>query len=455
MKTPSSEGTPVANLDRVILTHWEPEVYSPVKGCHPVHELLFHSLFYGETLIKDSDLVLNAHIKEVLNGDKAFSVFEELLKAGLVRILRVPIPADAHQRPINVDEVARPITARAQEISLRKGLKSARYVVSESDGRFFARLDNVLTAGTRCWRYTRDLPSANPFAELLGSLLSNRTAYELDRFPEFHGIDNRLADVLVRCCNEPGYWIQFLHDRGRPPQVGVATEFYRFGAYSILKTFSSEADNLPARNLIQSVFNTCYCDNEGSAGRWGGRLIEAPLESQLADHDMEAIRVETLTDQRAMEFPIHPGIVDAILRTKQIMSRSFQSSPDDETDLPVGVPILQAEAELIADQLRFLTETFAETVAQEVTVRSRPESLALQAIPVAFEAANQLLGLGILPGIAGLIGTGVAYPGVKLSRAVRVARVKAILEKRLQGAIDVRCSKVQVLSKGARVGSEK
>jgi len=453
METPITTTDPLVTLDRVILTSWEPEVYSPTASQDPLRELVVHALFYQEALIKDSDLILNEHVKRFLSRDEYFEVFRELLNQGLVKILRVPIDPSTLPAPLQADQVAQPITARAREISMRKGLKADLYEPSEADRRFFARVDTVLSGGSHGWRHTRPLPSANPFAELLGDLLANRAAYELNRFQEFSGIDEALADVVVRCCREPGYWLRYVQDAGRPTsRVGESGEFHRFGAYTVLEAFPSGSDNIAAKNLIQSVFNSCYCDNEDSAGRWGGRLVEAPLQSASPGEDTEfdAVRVEPVIEHQSLDFIMHPGIVDVILRTKEKLQAVIVSTPRSGVDLPEGVPIVLAEASSVRMQLQGLAEIFAETLSEKQIGTSKLEAFVWHMVPVVFEVGNEVLGLGAYSGVPAAVGEGIAYPGSRLSRAVRIARRKNVLEARLKSALDVRCSKVTVLRRSTR-----
>ncbi len=50
--------------------------------------------------------------------------------------------------------------------------------------------------------------------------------------------DDNVADVLIRCCEEPRYWIQFFHKKGKSTtKTGQEEKFFRSGAYQVLDVF--------------------------------------------------------------------------------------------------------------------------------------------------------------------------------------------------------------------------
>lgn len=168
------------------------------------------------------------------------------------------------------------------------------------------------------------------------------------------------------------------------------------------------------------------------------------------------MRVEPVIKHQSLDFVMHPGIVDVILRTKEKLHGVTVNAPRRVVDLPAGVPIVLAEAGSIRMQLQGLAETFAETLSEKQIGTTNLEAFVWwQIVPVVFEIGNEFLGLGAYSGVPGAIGEGIAYPGSRLSRAVRVARRKNVLEAKLKSALDVRCSKVTVLRRSTRaeVGS--
>ncbi len=120
MKATKKKSIDAPNSQRLILTHWEPAAYSAKQNPYILQEFIISALVYGEVLIKDTDLVLNKHVNTYLNKKDNYEIFAELLRLGLVRILT--LPPRSYPQNMKTGPSVEPISARAEEISLRKTL---------------------------------------------------------------------------------------------------------------------------------------------------------------------------------------------------------------------------------------------------------------------------------------------------------------------------------------------
>ncbi len=290
-------------------------------------------------------------------------------------------------------------------------------------------------------RIVKPVIEDNPFAKQLGKFLKERERYQLERFPQFKGIDGTIAEVLIKCCDEPGYWIQFLRDQGKiTKKTGDAGKFYRSGAYQVLALFPSNRGIQSIKNLIQSIFNSWYCENEDAHGRWGGKLIEAPYsyhsENEANKAIIEAVKTEVVYTGHKIKLLENPDIGKIILKTKEKMQ--------NEGLLEI-LPTNDVEEKLFRQKWEIIAEIFAENAAQSFTQISKVEKRAWEVAPVIFTAASQLLGFGISTGniILELVSDfGIGYPGPKLSKAVRAAITSQRISHEVSRALETRCSKV-------------
>lgn len=439
MKATKKNNFDATNSQKLILTHWEPAVYSAKQNPYILQELIISALVYGEVLIKDTDLILNKHVNSYLSKKDNYEIFAELLRLGLVKILT--LPPKYYPQNMRTDPSFEPISARAEEVSLRKTLGEMEWTPDDKARRFYKSLDNLLLQSRNGLRIVKPVGEDNPFAKWLGKFLKEREHFQLERFPQFKGIDGAIADVLIKCCDEEGYWIKFLQDQGRTTKkIGEGGKFYRSGAYQVLALFPSNRGIQSIKNLIQSIFNSWYCENENAHGRWGGKLIEAPYsyasESEANEAIIQAVKTEVVYTGRKIKLLENPDIGKIILKTKEKMKNEglFEILPTSEV-----------EEKLFRQKWGIISEIFAENITQSIIKISKAEKRVWEIAPLIFTGASQLLGFGISTGniILELISDfGIGYLGPKLSKAVRAAITSQRISHEVSRALETRCSKV-------------
>lgn len=433
------------NPQRLILTHWEPAAYLASQDTYILQELIISALVYGEVLIKDSDLVLNDHVITHLSHEHNYEIFAELLRLGLVKILTLPI--EYFPQNMSADPSIEPISARAEEISLRKTLGEMIWTPDNKARRLYKNIDNLLLQSPNAIRTVKPMAEDNPFAKWLGKFLKEREHYQLERIPQFKGIDGTIAEVLIRCCDEQGYWIKFLRDHGKTTEkTGEGGKFYRSGAYQVLSLFPDNPGVQSTKNLIQSVFNSWYCENEEAHGRWGGKLIEAPYsyssEDEANEAVIQAIKTEIVYSKRKIKFLENPDIGMIILKTKERMQNE---------GLIETLPSSEIQERLFHQKWEIISEIFAENIAQSITKLSSVEKRVWELAPVVFTGASQLLGFGISTGSLAIVSELITdfiigILGPNLSKAVRAAVTTQRISHEVSRALETRFSKVQLIA---------
>jgi hypothetical protein len=451
MNLSRSKGTqsqvPISGPGKLLLTHWEPEIYLPREIPVLLPELIINALLYGEVLIKDGDLVLNEHIARYLHQEGNFSVFRELIEGGGIKIST--LPQKNYPQKMTADPKITPITARAEEISSRKTFKERVWKPTGMQRSFYAKLDGFLQNNPSSPRPSQGFPAGfNPFADLLAKILVERTNLRLDAIPQFKGIDDELADHFIKFCRGEMDWIQFLRDRGTPPEkIGEEGKFYRSPAYQCLEHFP---DRRGMKNLIQSVFAACYCDSVDADGRFGGRLVEIPYkyasDGDAAEAVNEAKSIQIIKSSAAINFPLLPGIGEVLATTRK--STACQELQDYFLSMQIG-PMGERDFWSLWEQT---SEIFAENVARKFVKLSRIEKGLWKVSPLLY-VAGRVFGSQFFPSIWNgtewkpiLIHSGSAWSlsniGPKLSKLFRSAlRIRKVREDLVRG-VKVRYSKV-------------
>lgn len=303
---------------RIVLTHWNAGVFQPSSLYRLLPELAIYALLYDEVLIREEDLLTNRHITRLLSDSANFRVFEELLTAGLVKLLRLPIEAYPPGRRFDPERL--PISARAEEHQLRRSYKGHPWRPTESEWRLFGQLDRTLVQHPCGARFHGSFPPGNPFAAELAELLENRNRYHLGLHPVFRYIHPRTAEAFIQFCREPETWLRFVRDSGaKSIIVGPDGGFYRSAAYQCLEHLPSPRS---MRRLVESVYAATYCDREASDGRYSGsELIELPyrydFETEREAAAETITRVEVVPTNAVAAIAIGPGIATVLSRTRE------------------------------------------------------------------------------------------------------------------------------------------
>jgi hypothetical protein len=434
---------------RIILTHWNAGVFQAAALPRLLPELIIYPLLYDEVLIREEDLLTNRAIVKLLSTQENFAVFAELLSAGLVKLLRLPLTAYPSGR--RFDPVRLPVNARAEEHVLRRTYKGRPWHPTQLQWRFFERLDEVIAKHTEASRFHAAFPESNAFAMQLGELLENREAYAIGGHPVFSRLSPVTADALLRFSNEPEAWQRFLRDSGsKTVLAGPDGGFFRSAAYQCF-------DLLPtpraARRLVESVYAATYCDREASDGRYGGsELIELPYrfasqtERSLAEESL--IRVEVAPTEAVAGITVIPGIARVLLETRaspafrqiQEVVKLLGEAPD--AALPTEAAFRSAWQDLCA--------TYSEKSMVFLTPKSRRDRAWTRYAVYAY-LASRVLGYLILPEVhiadlpvledAAVI-AGIEHMGPGLLRSFRGLLRSPRTQGSMLDAAAIRCSKV-------------
>ncbi|MBZ0113220.1 MAG: hypothetical protein K8J08_12205 [Thermoanaerobaculia bacterium] len=436
---------------RIILTHWNAGVFQAAVLPRLLPELVIYPLLYEEVLIREEDLLTNRAIVNLLSIDENFTLFTELLSAGLIKLLRLPLTAYPGGR--RFDPIRLPVSARAEEHALRRTYKGRPWRPTQAQWRFFDRLDDVIARHPEASRFHAPFPESNTFATQLAELLENREAYSVGAHPVFSRLSPVTADALLRFCNEPEAWQRFLRDSGsRTVLVGPDGRFFRSAAYQCF-------DFLPtpraARRLVESVYAATYCDREASDGRYGGsELIELPYrfasqsERDLAEEGL--VRIEVAPTEAAAGIAVVPGIARVLLETRasaafrqlQEVVRHLGEVPDNA--LPTESTFRSAWQDLCA--------TYSNNLMATLTPLSRRDTAWVRYGVYAY-LASRVLGYVILPEVhvvdlpvvedAAII-AGIEHMGPGLLRSFRGLLGIPRTHRSMLGAAGIRCSRVHL-----------
>lgn len=302
---------------RVILTHWNAGVFRSEMLPNLLPELVVYALLCDEVLIREEDLLTNRRITTLLSQPEYFSVFEELLDSGIVKLLRLPLSAYPSGRRFDPERL--PISARAEEHEQRRSYKGKPWRPTVAEWRLFRRLDEIVVRSSNASRFHAQFSSDNLFAEQLAEILENRNSYRLGGHPVFCHLNSGTADAFVRFCREPDAWQSFVHDSGlQSPIVGPDEGFYRSAAYQCSMFLPTPR---AIRRLVESVYAATYCEREASEGRYGGSdLVELPLRFQ-SDEEYDtarntAVRAEVVPTSGSISIGIAPRISAVLQRTR-------------------------------------------------------------------------------------------------------------------------------------------
>jgi hypothetical protein len=316
-----AEATASSAHSSVIFIHWEPEGYersAETRSQELIPELVAAALTHNEIFTKDTDLILNKRIKNTLSNPRTFEVFRQFVKMGLLKVLLRPVTSAANT---GLSDESNPIALRALQI---RTLRAERFEPDDKDRDFYTRLDRLLcdTPGSR--RLVHPYPSVNPFALWLAHILERRFLINLDGMPNFSGVGTAIAELFIQFCREPGSW----YERYRRQDPGILLpgdedgKFFRSQAYRSLR-LEGDGDDLGMKNLLQSVFNACYCYWEESAGTFAAdQLMEPPTlhqGSRRYRNDTLALSAVAKTDVL-----ISADLAELICQIRESRSRSFE-----------------------------------------------------------------------------------------------------------------------------------
>lgn len=427
----------VEHSNRIVMTLWEPEFESRRLALGALQELIVNSMLYDKVMIKDSDIILNSTIVRFFNRDENFEMLKNLISADLLAILTLPV--NKYPQNMHYDPQEWPIEARAEDIQERKTFKSEYWKPNSRQSAFYKKLDLVLRAHPKGILRTKGETNRTEFASHLARILRDRTDYSLNEYRQFNGIGEELAELMIRCCEEPGYWIAYLRNKGRPTEkTGEEGRYTRTGAYQVLAANRGDNDHeiISMKNLIQSIFNSDYCDNHGSDGQFGGRLIEAPYrfpkEEQKRQAESLIPRIEIRQSVKKLDFLALPEIGEILARTKEDWKGpellSLLNRPMNEQDF----------MRLWGD----FSDAFAENVSKVRIKTKSGEKYIWRGLPFLFLLADQVLGLGMT--MEHRVISTASWLGPFISRATRTGIMTRKLSRRLRQAINVRFSRVRL-----------
>lgn len=442
---------------RIILTHWNAGAFqaSSVPGLLP--ELIIYALLYDEVLIREEDLLTNRQITRLLSDLANFRIFEELLSAGLVTLLR--LPTDAYPGSRRFDPIRLPISARAEEHQLRRSYKGRPWKPTAAEWQLFKRLDQIVAQHPSASRFHAAFPPGNPFAEEIAEILENREQYRLKAHPVFRYLHPKTVDAFIQFCREPNAWQRFLRDSGaKSIIIGPDGAFYRNAAYQCLRLLPHPRT---MQRLVESVYAATYCDREDSDGRYSGsELIELPFRYEL-EEEREAVaetitRVEVVPTGAATALAIGPGIAAVLASTRESQAFEELQQTLDQLGSASSESLLPTDA-AFRDVWHNVAEVYAEHWATQFVPRI-PMDKRIPRYAVFAYILARVLGFIILPqGPGHLEGPVVADAaaiaaieklGPRLARGFRALLKTPAMHQSLLSSASVRCSTVSLNTKG-------
>ena len=444
---------PARTLSRIVLTPWNASVFEAATLRQLLPELVIYALLYDDVLIREEDLISNRAITRFLTASDHLDVFEELLTAGLVKLLRLPVETYPGGR--RFDPVRLPISARAEEHQLRRSYRGRPWKPTASECGLFKRLDDIVVSNPASSRFHAPFPPGNRFAAELAELLENRDQYRLGVHPIFRYIDATTADAFIRFCREPDAWRRFLVDGGaKSIIVGPDGGFYRSAAHQCSRLLPTPRS---MERLVESVYAATYCDREDSDGRYAGsRLVELPYRYCSNDEQEEAAatitRIERVPTGAAASIAVGPGIASVLVRTRESASfdrlqRTIQQLGSVSSD-----SLLPSEASFTG-AWRDLCEVYAVHSTSLLVKQSRIEKTVARYGVFAYVLAR-VLGFVIVP--AGPLHTelpvaedaaaiaAIGHWGPYLLKGLRAALKTPGVREAMANSAAVRCSRVSL-----------
>jgi hypothetical protein len=303
---------------QIVLTHWNAGILGPHAQNRILPELVVYSLLYDEVFIREEDLITNRRITGLLKDKTKRETFEEFLRLGLVKLLKLPLQQYSVHIKFPPDRL--PISARAEEHERRRSYKGRMWKATTWEWELFKRLDSVVAEAPSASRFHAPFPATNTFASELGEILENPSKYDLGNHSVFRYLSQETIDAFKIFCSEPEAWLRFLRDQPDPPTiVGASQGFYRTAAYQCLKYLPTPNS---MQKLVESVYAASYCDRENSDGRYGeGSLIEIPYGFE-SDAERNAAsdflsRVEIVPTTLSACIDLYPGVAEIVSRTKE------------------------------------------------------------------------------------------------------------------------------------------
>ncbi len=257
------------------------------------------SLLYDDVLAQDETLVCSTKMARWFRDAESFKLLEQLFESGGTRILGRPLeryPQELQQRAL--DE---PIMARAEQLERFSVNNDGSPITFKKDQRaFHDRLQHLLRRLPSAHRHAgsrrkldkelgKDLMQA--FGDLLETVLIDKR-YERWRTSRFNKITPEMADDFVRYIKDPRQAIKRLTQK-RPTQPPKFTPephelvFSTALAVQVAATYEDRAEDM--QNLIETVFATPFCQDEGADGRYGPLLRDLPFP---LDDDKEQIEAD-------------------------------------------------------------------------------------------------------------------------------------------------------------------
>jgi hypothetical protein len=437
------------HAQQIILTHWNAGVFHAASLPQLLPELAIYALLYDEVLIREEDLLTNRFITHLLSDENNFAVFSELLRSGLVKLLRLPLAFYPQGR--RYDPVRLPITARAEEHQLRRTYKGNPWKPTKNEWRFFSRLDEIVTKFPSASRYHTGFEEGNPFAAQLAEILENRNSYRLLSHRAYRYLDPKTADQFLTFCRDPEAWQRFLHEHGvTNPIVGPDAGFYRSAAYQCSEFLPTRR---AIRRLTESVYAAVYCERESSDGRYGGsELVELPYryhsDSERTTAAEEAVRIEVVPTEGAVNVAIQPGIVEVLVRTRA--SPEFESVRRTIEALGTNPESPLLSETRFREAWRCLSGAYAENSAMWLGPVSADHHV-VRYLVYAYVLAR-VLGILVLPKAGTNLDTTIAEDsaviaavekfGPALLSSFRASVRIPALQERMETSVSIRCSTV-------------
>ncbi len=260
---------------KVVLTHWDPQVYEALPAEVILIQLIAASMRYKEVLIPDQHIAVNRPLaKALLRNPHWFDLLEEICSTGGVRI-NTQRPENYPDNELGEKSRKQPIRARALHVKRQSSYQGRPFDPdTEPFLTFHKKLDELLDRNSVARReqaWSAQIPQlfAKEFLEACHICASTQSANDFDFSSP--GLLVEFSELAA----DPEKAAASIRDEGK--KIIGSIESPRSRVYQLAQTKKFGAIEGEVRKLAQSVFAAVYSDAERAEGVFTPFLPEPPL----------------------------------------------------------------------------------------------------------------------------------------------------------------------------------
>jgi len=413
------------------------------------HQLLL-SLLYDEVLAQDETVIISKRMAKWFSTPSDFETLTKVAECGGLSLLKRPLhryPREFHDRAL-----IQPVRARREYLE-KFSVDNQGQPVRFTDHQllFQERLEVLLRDRPSIHRFAgeRRSPGANimsEFASLLREVLTDTRyqAWLTHSFPQLTPVE---ASEFVQAMESPDQLV----DRLRAHDLVIADRFSdpHFTPVFDTATAMQLAATFPGpvaaefQELVETVFARPYCQEEGSDGRYGRKLRDLPLVSEIGDdgrlNELHVVQIKTTILHLPKPSTDMPGIINS-MREKPSGRRLRRTMRRLGLD-----PTYESATQAWRDVADDLASTLASTDLKEITIKTlvaeSPRGVVygvlagLAAAPLAGHGSPSILETGIGAGL----GSGLDVLGNLFGRSIKYGIKRNQVTDPLRRAVQFSC----------------